>query len=153
MLEKEVYGKLNEFSSAPPVIHTSNVMTTRSTRNSFRREYTVNEIFQNLKTFKEQASQLEKLYEHHQPSSNLPQEQPRSHKKSVAALKQIFETSSTSSSSSNASILKRIQKVKNLRSFKCDSQSARMSPISTANVQAPVQHTYVNERISAPVNI
>jgi hypothetical protein len=154
MLDKEVYGKLNEFTSAPSVTNTSNGMITRSTRSSFRREYTVNEIFQNLKTFKEQASQFEKLYEHRQPSNNLQQEQPRSHKKSsVAALKQIFETSSTSMSASNASILKRIQKVKNLRSFKCDTQSAKMSPISTVNVQASVQHTYVNERISAPVNV
>lgn len=148
----EMYGKLAEFASENKQMDVSVNTTSRTTRSSFKREYTVNEIFQNLKSFKEQATHMEKLYEHPNVFAKSTDE-PRSQKKSVAALKQMFESSSTSCISSNASILKRIQKVKQLRHFKNENQCNKAASPVVARVEELVPHTYVNERISTPVNV
>ena len=115
--------------------HASDASFPMTARSALRREYTVNEIFQNLKSFKEQASQCEKLYEE-SPTVTVPVQT-----RSVSALKQLFETSS--SSSSGASILRRIQRVKQLKGTRPEPQA----------VVTTLPHIYVNERVSKPVNV
>jgi hypothetical protein len=97
----------------------------------YKREYTVNEIFQNLELFKIEAKQQEKLnnnYAHKQladkntTTNNKP--------KSVSFLKQIFETKMT----------------KKTTAVECLSGVKQQQPIK----QQTKQHVYVNEKLSRP---
>jgi len=102
----------------------------------YKREYTVNEIFQNLESFKIEAKQQEKLnnnYAHSQQQLADKNTTNISKPKSVSFLKQIFETK----------ITKKTTAVECLSGVK---QQQQQQPIK----QQTKQHVYVNEKLSRP---
>ena len=99
--------------------------TVKPVRSAFkRREYTINEIFQNAKSFREEANKQEiKLI----PNGPL---------KSVNMLKQLFETNPAPKKSLNQTQL--------------STERLNKQPIGT---RINTSHVYVNEKISAAVNV
>jgi len=98
--------------------------------NKYKREYTVNEIFQNLKAFKQEAIQQEKLnttYSSIQSSAVTVDKQKQP--KSVSFLKQIFES--------------KITKKSVVKSNECLDKQPQQPETYNSN------HLYVNEKLIA----
>lgn len=133
------YSRLEEFKSATSsqssikrinkcnqVVGASQSSGVRASRGYYKREYTVNEIFQNLKSFQEDATKLEAI------SEKKVGEEPAK-PVDVGFLKRIFETKTE---------------------MKKEVVVSR-PPLPPAQMlkAAQAQHVYVNERISKPVNV
>lgn len=111
----------------------------RQTLTNYRREYTVNEIFQNLKSFKHEAQQQEELNGNYLDIKDIKQ-QP----KSVSFLKQIFETKKTKSSTKPSQCLLADNLATRIQSKELVKQSIN---------EETKQHIYVNDKISRLLNI
>jgi hypothetical protein len=147
-------------------------------KNVYKREYTVNEIFQNVKKFKEQAQEQETQNRTVQP---VAKSEPKAEKKStttkqnnvsqfltseqikssVSIIKQIFELKSKNENKlADSSLLRsRGEALNRKANATVVESSAKPSVVDQSLSRQPAvpfkpkQHTYVNEKILQPIDV
>ena len=132
----------------------------------YKREYTVNEIFQNVKKFKEDAIEQELVnteptYVNSKFNTDFLKLQADAKsrgstseqiKSSVSIIKQIFEIKSQSAVEEKTDSRKRARKLISLNTSQSKelSKAARQATVST---RATRRHVYVNEKLPQPINV
>jgi hypothetical protein len=133
----------------------------------YKREYTVNEIFQNVKKFKEQAKEQEIFNEsttrtvQNSAKSEKPQSTSGSNhlltsdhiKSSVSIIKQIFEMKSKC----DKSVVSSLSTLRATGPKSAVDASKPNQPVTKLAVEKPSlrpeQHTYVNEKLPPSINV
>lgn len=120
--KEDYYEEISNFSQMKSSYENNSAKT-------YKREYTLNEIFQNLKSFKTEAKQQELL------NTTYTDLKPP---KSVNFLKQIFESKSKKSPVTlSPKAIKQVETTKD----------------NTKLIKPTIQHVYVNEKILRPINV
>jgi hypothetical protein len=127
-------------------------------RYNYKKEYTINEIFQNLHTFKEEAREQELNVSVQQSQPNVeptqceissPNHLKNMKKLPVQLLRQLFEKKQKPSSKQVTNPSEQLAKSSNQLS----SDNTIQKPNPNIIPSSLKQHIYVNERISKPINV